>query len=213
MRPRAAVYASSSDDCRARAGRPGWGSHRGSGGGCVGRNGSARRRDSARDWAASGRQSGVGIGRAVLYVTYSGARGRELPFSIFRRVSPTGRRESYSMGIMESDVDDIRCVGGTAVCVEPIRRVNLAAYFPTARTSRICSNIGIACGLAFDRKGVLYVGDQSGTVFAVQPDRTVHRRSRPCRRASRPACRCGAGRLCVRVRLRRWARTDHVYLV
>ncbi len=35
------------------------------------------------------------------------------------------------------------------------------------------SDLGIACGLAFDRSGVLYVGDRSGTVFAVRSDRSV----------------------------------------
>jgi hypothetical protein len=34
-----------------------------------------------------------------LYVTYSGARGQEVPVSIFR-VSPTGRRESFVSGIV-----------------------------------------------------------------------------------------------------------------
>ena len=44
---------------------------------------------------------------------------------------------------------------------------------PNGTHEPYASDLGIACGLAFDRRGVLYVGDRSGTVFAVQPDRTV----------------------------------------
>jgi sugar lactone lactonase YvrE len=35
------------------------------------------------------------------------------------------------------------------------------------------SDLGVATGLAFDRDGALYVGDRSGTVFRVSPDRRV----------------------------------------
>ena len=45
--------------------------------------------------------------------------------------------------------------------------------FPNGTHEPYASDLGIACALAFDRNGVLYVGDRSGTVFAVQPDRTV----------------------------------------
>jgi sugar lactone lactonase YvrE len=31
-------------------------------------------------------------------------------------------------------------------------------------------DLGVACGLAFDPDGVLYVGDRSGTIFAVAPN-------------------------------------------
>jgi sugar lactone lactonase YvrE len=35
------------------------------------------------------------------------------------------------------------------------------------------SDLGVATGLAFDRDGALYVGDRSGTIFRVSPDRRV----------------------------------------
>ena len=41
--------------------------------------------------------------------------------------------------------------------------------FPNGTHEPYASDLGIACGLAFDRQGVLYVGDRSGTVFAVRP--------------------------------------------
>jgi sugar lactone lactonase YvrE len=106
-----------------------------------------------------------------LYVTYSGARGQDVPVSIFR-VSPTGRRESYVSGI----------VNPTSITLDPSGQLFVSSrfegsiyrVFPNGTHEPYAGDLGIACGLAFDRNGVLYVGDRSGTIFAVQPDRTVH---------------------------------------
>ena len=105
-----------------------------------------------------------------LYVTYSGSRGQEVPVSIFR-VSPTGRRESYVSGIVNPTSMTFDANGHLYVSSRfegSIYRVHPEGTYET-----YASDLGIACGLAFDRRGVLYVGDRSGTVFAVQPDRTV----------------------------------------
>jgi sugar lactone lactonase YvrE len=105
-----------------------------------------------------------------LYVTYSGARGQDVPVSIFR-VSPTGRRESYVSGIVNPTSMTFDANGHLYVSSRfegSIYRVHPEGTYET-----YASDLGIACGLAFDRRGVLYVGDRSGTVFAVQPDRTV----------------------------------------
>ena len=106
-----------------------------------------------------------------LYVTYSGTRGQEVPVSIFR-VSPTGRRESYVSGIVNPTSMTFDASGQLFVS----SRFEGAIYrvFANGTHEPYASDLGIACGLAFDRKGVLYVGDRSGTVFAVEPDRTVH---------------------------------------
>ena len=106
-----------------------------------------------------------------LYVTYSGTRGQEVPVSIFR-VSPTGRRESYVSGIVNPTSMTFDSAGQLFVS----SRFEGSVYrvFPNGTYEPYASDLGIACGLAFDRRGVLYVGDRSGTLFAVQPDRTVH---------------------------------------
>jgi len=105
-----------------------------------------------------------------LYVTYSGARGQEVPVSIFR-VSPTGRRESYASGIVNPTSMTFDAAGH--LYVSSRFEGSIYTVFPNGNHEPYASDLGIACGLAFDRKGVLYVGDRSGTVFAVQPDRTV----------------------------------------
>ena len=106
-----------------------------------------------------------------LYVTYSGARGQEVPVSIFR-VSPTGRRESYVSGIVNPTSMTFDASG--QLYVSSRFEGSIYRVFPNGTYEPYASDLGIACGLAFDRQGVLYVGDRSGTVFAVQPDRTVH---------------------------------------
>ena len=105
-----------------------------------------------------------------LYVTYSGNRGQEVPVSIFR-VTPTGRREPHVAGI----------VNPTSMAFDPGGTLYVSSRFegtvfkvhPEGTYEPYASDLGVACGLAFDRRGVLYVGDRSGTLFAVQPDRTV----------------------------------------
>jgi sugar lactone lactonase YvrE len=106
-----------------------------------------------------------------LYVTYSGARGQEVPVSIFR-VGPTGRRESYVSGIVNPTSMTFDADG--QLYVSSRFEGSIYRVFPNGTHESYASDLGIACGLAFDRKGVLYVGDRSGTVFAVQRDRTVH---------------------------------------
>jgi sugar lactone lactonase YvrE len=39
--------------------------------------------------------------------------------------------------------------------------------------SSYAEGMGVATGLAFDRKGDLYVGDRSGTIFKIAPDRQI----------------------------------------
>ena len=105
-----------------------------------------------------------------LYVTFSGNRGQEVPVSIFR-VTPNGRREPYVSGIVNPTSMTFDAAGQLYVS----SRFEGSVYrvFPDGTHEPYASDLGIACGLGFDRNGVLYVGDRSGTLFAVNPDRTV----------------------------------------
>jgi sugar lactone lactonase YvrE len=106
-----------------------------------------------------------------LYVTYSGTRGQEVPVSIFR-VNRSGRRESYVSGIVNPTSMTFDAAG--QLYVSSRFEGSIYRVFSNGTHEPYASDLGIACGLAFDRHGVLYVGDRSGTVFAVQPDRTVN---------------------------------------
>ncbi len=103
-------------------------------------------------------------GDGNLFVTYSGSRGQEAPVSIFR-VTRGGTREPYVSGI----------VNPTSMTIGPDGRLYVSSRFEGAvyrvnadgTHERIASDLGVACGLAFDAEGALYVGDRSGTIFRV----------------------------------------------
>jgi sugar lactone lactonase YvrE len=44
---------------------------------------------------------------------------------------------------------------------------------PDGRAMQWIEGMGIATGLAFDKGGSLYVGDRSGTIFKIAPDREI----------------------------------------
>jgi sugar lactone lactonase YvrE len=102
-----------------------------------------------------------------LYLTYSGARGQQVPVSIFR-VRPNGTREPFTTGI----------VNPTSMAIDPDDHLYVSSRFegtvyrvsPDGSASPFATDLGVACGLAFSADGLLYVGDRSGTIFRV--DRT-----------------------------------------
>jgi sugar lactone lactonase YvrE len=99
-----------------------------------------------------------------LYVTYSGTRGQQVPVSIFR-VRPNGTREPFSSGI----------VNPTSMAIDSRDRLYVSSRFegtvyrvsPDGETEPFAQDLGVACGLAFSKEGMLFVGDRSGTIFRV----------------------------------------------
>ena len=103
-----------------------------------------------------------------LYVTYSGARGQEAPVSIFR-VTPSGTREPFVSGI----------VNATSMAFGPDDRLYVSSRFDgnvfrigaDGSHEQVAADLGVACGIAFDAGGAMYVGDRSGTIFRIQDAR------------------------------------------
>jgi len=99
-----------------------------------------------------------------LYATYSGTRGEQVPVSIFR-VRPNGTRETFSTGI----------VNPTSMAIDPQGRLYVSSRFEgtvyrvadDGTAEPFAHDLGVACGLAFADDGTLFVGDRSGTIFAV----------------------------------------------
>ncbi len=99
-----------------------------------------------------------------LYFTYSGTGGSEVAVSLFR-VGRDGFREPFVSGITNA----------TSMALAPDGRLHVSSRFDgtvyrvetDGRYEVVASDLGVACGLAFDRDGTLYVGDRSGTVFRV----------------------------------------------
>lgn len=99
-----------------------------------------------------------------LYVTYSGSRGQEATVSIFR-VTPAGAREPFVHGLVNPTSTVLGPDGHLYVSSRFEGRVY--RVFDDGRYEVMASDLGIACGLAFDAEGALYVGDRSGTVFRI----------------------------------------------
>ncbi len=105
-----------------------------------------------------------------IYVTYSGQRGQKVPVSLYKvsanyeikpyvteLVNPTGLALGPSGDLFVSCRND-----GT------IHRVTR-----DGRSQLWIEGMGIATGLAFDREHNLFVGDRSGTIFKINPDRQI----------------------------------------
>src|SRR3954470_10534054 len=113
-----------------------------------------------------------------LFVTYSGTRGQQVPVSIFK-VRPNGTRETFSSGI----------VNPTSMALDHDGRLYVSSRFEgtvyrlsdDGSAEPFATDLGIACGLAFAADGTLFVGDRSGTIFAVD------RSGRATRLASLPS--------------------------
>ena len=105
-----------------------------------------------------------------VYATFSGQRGQKVPVSLYKitanhavkpfiteLTNPTGLaidREGYLFISCRHD--------GT------VHRIS-----PDGRSTQWVEGMGIATGLAFDKNGSLYVGDRSGTIFKIGPDREI----------------------------------------
>jgi sugar lactone lactonase YvrE len=100
-----------------------------------------------------------------LFVTYSGSRGQAAPVSVFR-VTREATREPFVSGI----------VNPTSMAIGPDGHLYVSSRFEGAvyrvksdgAHEQIASDLGVACGLAFDADGVLHVGDRSGTIFRIR---------------------------------------------
>ena len=105
-----------------------------------------------------------------VYVTFSGQRGQKVPVSLYKvtanhvikpfiteMMNPTGLAIDREGFLFVSSRHD-----------GAIHRVSL-----DGRSMQWIEGMGIATGLAFDKAGNLYVGDRSGTIFKIGPDREI----------------------------------------
>jgi sugar lactone lactonase YvrE len=114
-----------------------------------------------------------------LYVTYSGSRGQTAPVSIFR-VTREGTREPFVTGI----------VNPTSMAIGPDGFLYVSSRFEGAvyrvktdgTHEQVASDLGVACGLAFDDQACYMSATDQGRSSASRTRRSI--RSRRCRPAS-----------------------------
>ena len=105
-----------------------------------------------------------------VYVTFSGQRGQKVPVSLYKVTSNHTVKpfitEMMNPSGLAIDLDGYLFVScrndGT------IHRVS-----PDGRSMQWIEGMGVATGLAFDKIGNLYVGDRSGTIFKIGPNREI----------------------------------------
>jgi sugar lactone lactonase YvrE len=105
-----------------------------------------------------------------VFVTFSGQRGQKVPVSLYKvtsnlTVKPfiTEMMNPSGLALDSNGYLYVSCRNdGT------IHRVS-----PDGRAMQWVEGMGVATGLAFDKLGNLYVGDRSGTIFKVGPDREI----------------------------------------
>jgi sugar lactone lactonase YvrE len=101
-----------------------------------------------------------------LYVTYSGSRGLQTAVSIYK-VRPDGVREAFVSGITNP----------TSLAFDREGRLHVSSRFDgtvsrvdaAGHVQIIASDLGVACGIAFDQDNAMYIGDRSGTIFRIGP--------------------------------------------
>ena len=105
-----------------------------------------------------------------VYVTFSGARSEKVPFSVFA-ISADGSRHPF--------LADITNPTGLAIgldhCLYITSRHTGVVYRSTfdKQVEKYVEGLGLATGLAFDSKGNLLVGDRSGMIYKVTPEREL----------------------------------------
>src|SRR5690242_12869956 len=100
----------------------------------------------------------------ALFVTRSGSRGEELPVTLFR-IDISGDVSEYSGDIPNPTGIAFGPDGSMFVTSRLEGVVYKVTPFKEAVT--FARNLGIATGLAFDRDGLMHVGDRTGTIFKV----------------------------------------------
>ena len=105
-----------------------------------------------------------------IYVTFSGPRGQRVPVSLYRIGSNYGVKP-YVTSLVNPTGLALGPKGDLFVSCRhdgTIHRVT-----PDGRSQQWIEGMGVATGIAFDRVGNLFVGDRSGTIFKISPEREI----------------------------------------
>jgi sugar lactone lactonase YvrE len=103
-----------------------------------------------------------------IVTTFSGRRGQSPPggVSVFR-IPPTGGAEPFLSDIV-NPTGLVLDSGGT-LYISCRHDGTILRVTGPGQTQVFIDGMGIATGIAFDREGILFIGDRSGGIFAVDP--------------------------------------------
>jgi len=109
-------------------------------------------------------------GKGNIYVTFSGQRGQKVPVSLYK-ITANFDVKPFAAELMNPSGLAVDRAGNLYVSCRHDGTVHRIT--PEGRAAPWIEGMGVATGLAFDSHGFLYVGDRSGTVFKISPEREV----------------------------------------
>ena len=105
-----------------------------------------------------------------VYVTFSGQRGQKVPVSLYK-ITANHTVKPFITELMNPTGLAIDRDGHLFVSCRNDGTVHRVSS--DGRSMQWIEGMGIATGIAFDKAGSLYVGDRSGTIFKIGPDREI----------------------------------------
>jgi hypothetical protein len=105
-----------------------------------------------------------------IYVTFSGPRGQRVPVSLYK-IGPNYAVKPYVTSLINPTGLAIGPGGDLFVSCRHDGTIHRVTQ--NGQTEEWIEGMGIATGLAFDRAGNLFVGDRSGTIFKISPEREI----------------------------------------
>lgn len=106
-----------------------------------------------------------------IFATFSGSRGQKTPVSIYR-IDHAYESKPFVSELM----NPTGLAFGDDGTLYTSSRFDGVVYkiSPTGSMTQWVEGMGVATGLAFDDAGNLFVGDRSGTIFKISPDRQIY---------------------------------------
>src|SRR6516165_7247043 len=105
-----------------------------------------------------------------IYVTFSGPRGQRVPVSLYK-ITPNYAVKPYVTSLINPTGLALGPRGELFVSCRHDGTIHRVV--PSGQSEQWVEGMGIATGLAFDRVGNLFVGDRSGTIFKISPQREI----------------------------------------
>jgi sugar lactone lactonase YvrE len=111
-------------------------------------------------------------GSGNVYSTFSGSRGQKTPVSVYR-IDPAREMTPFLSDLMNATAI-IGAPDGESLYISSRFDGIVYEVTPSGVMSVFVEGMGVATGLALDATGNLFVGDRSGTIFKVSPDRQIY---------------------------------------
>ena len=103
-----------------------------------------------------------------VFVTYSGTRGEKVSFGVFM-VTPDGNTQPFLGDITNPTGMTIGPDGYLYVSSRHSGEIYRSSF--DKQVEKYAEGLGLATGLVFDSQGNLFVGDRSGSIYKISPDR------------------------------------------